>query len=87
MPGLAVPERDGGAAGLSSLLAGQGADLDQVVGEDPVPAPDGGTFFTVQVGAVPPVGVLEIADPALGTGAPLDEFAEARAVLGGLAAG
>ena len=66
-------------------LAGQGADLDQVVGEYPVPAPDRGSVPAVQAGAVPAVATFEVADPSFGAGAPLDQPAEAAAVLDCLA--
>src|SRR5438876_565156 len=46
-------------------LAGQCPDLDQVVGEYPVPAPDGGSLPAVQVGAVPAVAAFKVADPPL----------------------
>src|SRR5882757_9510883 len=65
--------------------AGQGPDLDQGVGEYPVPAPDRRSVPAVQAGAVPAVAAFEVADPAFAAGAPLDELAEAAAVLDGLA--
>jgi len=43
--------------------AGQGPDLDQVVGEDAVPAPDRGSLAAIQPGAVPSVAAFEVADP------------------------
>jgi hypothetical protein len=61
-----------GAAGLGGL-AGQGADLDQVVGEYPVSAPDRGSVPAVEEGAVPAVAALEVADPAFASGPPLDQ--------------
>src|SRR5258708_26430238 len=67
--------------------AGQGADLDQVVGEDPVPAPDRGSFAAVQPGAVPVVSALEAADPAFAAGSPPDEPAEPAGVFDGPAGG
>jgi hypothetical protein len=63
-------------SGLAGL-AGQGADLDQVVGEYSVAAPDGGSVPAVQAGAVPAVAALEVADPAFASGSPLDQPAEA----------
>ena len=65
--------------------AGQGGDLGQVVGEDPVPAPDRCPVPAVQAGAIPAVTAFEVADPAFTPGAPLDQLAEAAAVLDGLA--
>src|SRR5919106_3031772 len=57
----------GGIAGSPSVLPGllgldQAADLDQVVGEHPVAAPDPGAVDAVHQGAVPAVAVLEVAD-------------------------
>jgi hypothetical protein len=57
-----------------------------VVGEHPVPAPHScSPLPAVQAGAVPAVAAFEVADPAFATGAPLDQLAEAAAVLDGLA--
>src|SRR5215472_2132647 len=67
--------------------AGKGADLDQVVAEYPVPAPDGSSLAAVQPGAVPAVSALEVADPAFAAGSPLDQLAEAAGVLDGAAGG
>src|ERR1700678_1765505 len=49
---------------LAARSAGEGPDLDQVVGEYPVPAPDRRSLCGVQAGAVPAVAVFEVADPA-----------------------
>jgi hypothetical protein len=65
--------------------AGQGGDLGQVVGEYSVPAPDRRSVPAVQACAVPAVASFEVADPAFAAGAPLDQLAEAAAVLDGLA--
>src|SRR4051794_31941259 len=65
--------------------AGQGGDLDQVVGQDGLSGPDASTVEAVETGAVPAVAAFEAADPALAAGAPLDGSAERRSVLGGLA--
>src|SRR5260221_3539143 len=62
-------------------LSGQGGDLDEVVGENRVPAPDRGSVPAVQAGAGPPVAALEIADPALAARSPLDHAAAAAALL------
>jgi hypothetical protein len=59
----------------------QGCDLDQVVGEDAVPAPDRGSVPAVQAGAVPAVASFEVADPSFAAGSPLDQLAEAGAGL------
>src|SRR6185437_2681647 len=66
---------------------GQARDLGQIVGEYPVPAPDRRSLPAVQAGAVPAVAAFEVADPAFAAGAPLDQLAEAAAVLDGLAGG
>ncbi len=49
-------------------LAGQGCDLDEVVGEDSVPAPDRSSVPAVQAGAVPAVAGSNPAIPTEGTG-------------------
>src|ERR1700739_3776704 len=66
-------------------LAGQGRDLDQVVGQDPVSGPCPGTFSTIQAGAVPAVATFEGAECRFAAGPPLDCAPERPAVLGGLA--
>src|SRR3954451_25372493 len=63
--------------------AGQGGDLDEVVGEDGLSGPDPGPVEAVEAGAVPAVAAVEVADPALTAGAPLHDLAEGRAVLDG----
>ena len=65
--------------------AGQGRDLGQVVGEDAVAAPDGGSVLAVEAGAVLAVAAFEVADPPFAAGPPFDEPVEAAAVLDGLA--
>ena len=59
----------------------QPGELDQVVGEHAVAAPDAGTVDAVHQGAVPAEAMLEAADPALAAGAPLDQPAEATPAL------
>jgi hypothetical protein len=59
--------------------AGEGADLDQVVAEYPVPVPDGSSIAAVQPGAVPAVSVLEVADPAFAAGRHLTSVRKPRA--------
>ena len=39
---------------------GEGADLDQVVGQDAVSGPDPGAFGAVDAGAVPAVAAFEV---------------------------
>ena len=62
---------------------GQAADLDEVVGEYAVPAPDRGSVAAVEAGAVLAVAAFEAADASFAAGAPLDESAEGRAVFDG----
>lgn len=50
----------------------QGADLDQVVCQDPVADPDLGAFGAVDAGAVPAVSAFEGADSPFASVAPLD---------------
>src|SRR3954464_3053700 len=64
--------------------AGQGGDLDQVVGQDGLSCPDAGPIEAVEAAAVPAVAAFEAADAALAAGAPLDDSAERRAVFEGL---
>src|SRR4051795_9155137 len=66
-------------------LAGQGSDLDQVVGQDPVSGLDPGSVEVVEAGAVPPVLPFEGADPGFAAGPPLDGAPERSAVFVGLA--
>src|SRR5512132_2511743 len=83
--------RRGGCARLSWCLCcscrlvvpgvQQPADLDQVVGEYAVAAPDAGAIDAVHPSAVPAEAVLEAADPALAAGAPLDQPTEATLVF------
>ena len=70
-----------------SWSAGQSSDLDQVVGEDPVSAPDCGSLPAVQAGAVPAVPSFEVADSSFRTGAPPDQPVEGAAMLEFLAGG
>src|SRR4029450_10236073 len=65
----------------------QPGELDQVVGEYAVAAPDASAVDAVHAGAVPAEAVLEAADPPFTAGAPLDQPAEATPVLDQLAGG
>jgi hypothetical protein len=78
----------GSAAGGLPLLLGlqQPADLDQVVGEDSVAAPDPGAIDAVRAGPVPAEAVLEVADPPFRARAPFDQPPERLGGLVGLAA-
>ena len=71
-----------GLALAGRVSAGQGADLDQVVGQDPVAGSSPGSFGAVQAGAVPSVAPFERADPAFVAGPPLDSPPE-RGVTAG----
>lgn len=62
----------------------QGADLDRVVGQDPVAGPDPGAFGGVEACAVPSVAAFEGADPAFDPGALFDVAAEGSSVFLGL---
>lgn len=59
----------------------QGPDLDQVLGEDPVSAPDPGAVDAGDRAAVPAVSAVEGADSAFGAGSPCDQSAERSLVL------
>ena len=56
--------------------SGQGADLDEVVGEDSVSAPGSGSGKAGQLGAVPSVAAFEVVDTAFASGSPFDLGAE-----------
>jgi hypothetical protein len=58
------------------VSAGQGADLDQVVGEDSVSGPDPGSFGGVDHGAVPSIAAFEGADPSFAAGTPFHVSSE-----------
>ncbi len=59
----------------------EGADLDEVVGEDAVSAPGSGAVDAGEFGAVPAVAAFEVVDPSFGSGAPFDLVAEGAAVF------
>ena len=63
------------------LSCGQGADLDEVVGEDALSAPGSGAVDAGEFGAVPAVASFEVVDPAFGSGAPFDLVAEGSPVF------
>lgn len=58
------------------VSCGQGADLDEVVGEDAACAPCSGAVDTGEVGAVPAVASFEVVDRSFGSGAPFDLVVE-----------
>src|SRR3954462_9047774 len=57
------------------------ADLDEVVGEDAVPAPGSGAGEAVHAGAVQPEVAFRAADASFAAGSPADHLAERPAVL------
>ena len=57
-------------------LGSEGADLDQVVGQNAVSGPDPGAFGAVDAGAVPAVAGFEVTDPSFAASAPFDDAAE-----------
>src|SRR5258708_39792425 len=59
----------------------EGADLDEIVGEDAVSAPGSGAVDAGEFGAVPAVAAFEVVDPSFGSGAPFDLVAEGAAVF------
>ena len=59
----------------------EGADLDQVVGEDAVSAPGSGSVDAGEFGAVPAVASFDVVDPSFGSGAPFDLVAEGSSVF------
>src|SRR4029453_7671475 len=65
----------------------QPGELDQVVGEYAVAAPEASAADPAHAGAVQAEAVLEAADPPFAAGAPLDQPAEATPVLDQLAGG
>src|ERR1700756_5255025 len=58
------------------LSCGEGADLDQVVGEDSVSGPDPGAFEAVDAGQIPAISAFETADAAFRPGSPFHGAAE-----------
>jgi len=82
-----VVEREATDLILLLVFAGEGGDLDQIVGEDPLPGPGFRSLEAVQAGAVPSVSAFEGADPAFASGAPFDGSAERSAFLDVLAGG
>jgi Transposase, Mutator family len=79
----AVPLRAPGRHLLGSVRrgsVGESSDLDEVVGEEAVSAPDSGAADPDEFGAVPALAAFDVVDPALAAGAPLDLLAERSAV-------
>ena len=68
---------------VGSRLCGQGADLDQVVGQDAVSGPDSGAFGAVDAGTVPAIAAFEVTDAAFAAGSPFDEASEGLSVFFG----
>jgi hypothetical protein len=67
-----------GLVGWWSVSCGEGADLDEVVGEDTVSAPGSGAVDAGEFGAVPAVASFEMVDPPFGFGSPFDFSRKAR---------
>src|SRR5918994_4676389 len=74
----------GGMVVRRARSAGQGADLDQVVGEDSVSDPDPGAFGGVDPGSVPSIAAFEGADPAFAAGPPFHVSPKRSSVFLGL---
>jgi hypothetical protein len=66
---------------------GEGAELEQVVGQNALARPDSGSFGAVGAGAVPAVASLEGADAAFTPCAPLNCSPERGPVFGSLSGG
>src|SRR5271166_29025 len=64
----------GWLAGRGFDSAGQGADLDEVAGEDAVPARGSAAGDTGQFGAVPTAASFEVVEPSLGSDSPSAEL-------------
>src|SRR5262250_2822659 len=63
------------------LLGGQDADLDEVVGEDPVSAPGAGPVDAGEFGAVPSVASFEVVDSPFAPCPPFDLGAKRLSVF------
>jgi hypothetical protein len=63
------------------MSCGEGADLDEVVGEDAVSAPGSGSVDAGEFGAVPAVASFDVVDPSFGSGPPFDLLAECSSVF------
>ena len=59
----------------------EGADFDQVEGEDAVSAPGSGSVDAGEFGAAPAVASFEVVDPSFGSGAPFHLVAEGSSVF------
>src|SRR5215813_2661387 len=70
-----------GGTGRVSSSCGQGADLDEVVGEYSVSAPGSDSRQGGQLGAVPSVASFEVVDTTFTSGPPFDLGAEGFSVL------
>src|SRR4051812_24393681 len=69
------------AVGPRGLSGWQRADLDQVVGQDPVSDPDPGAVGAVDPGSVPAIAAFECADPLFDAGSPFRGSAERSSVF------
>jgi hypothetical protein len=64
-----------------SVSCCEGADLEEIVCENTVPAPGSGPVDAGEFGAVPAVAAFEVVDPAFRSGSPLDLVAEGSPVF------
>src|SRR6478609_1789502 len=78
------PSAAGCWGSLPGLSVCEGADFDQVVGEDSVSDPDPCSFEGVDAAAVPAVAAFQGADPCFAAGAPFHVSSEGSSVFGGL---
>src|SRR3954463_3331774 len=74
-------DREPAAVVPRGLSGCQRADLDQVVGQDPVSDPDPGAVGAVDPGSVPAVVAFQCADPAFDAGPPFHGSAERSSVF------
>src|SRR3979490_136506 len=64
-----------------SLSCCEGADFDEIVGEDAVSAPGSGASDAGEFGAVPAVASFDVVDSSFGSGPPFDFLAEGSPVF------
>src|SRR3979490_114392 len=64
-----------------AFSCGEGADFDEVVGEDAVSAPGSGSVDAGEFGAVPAVAAFDVVDPTLRSGPPFHLLAEGASVF------
>jgi len=64
-----------------SVSCCEGADFDEIVGEDPVSVPGSDSVDAGEFGAVPAVASFDVVDPPFGSGPPFDFLAEGSPVF------